>query len=220
MDFVVCTLLYPHHIHHRAALRLSSTCLSLRAAYDMVLEHIGLTKAKANLRRVDPEIERRCVLIPRLPPWLTVAAAAQAHRFAPSRELFVRDGRGNMYQVTAPPRDCVLAMIRTNLCRECFRPTRERARTSRDTPPVVCYVMLCDACGRDPRGYSSLISRQEALQTRLGEWAARRKVVLRVLDGLGVAKGGGNRARLYWRSPFLRSLRAECGPRAASQHAE
>lgn len=204
MEFAIGDMLYPTHIDHRTAIRLSATCKDLSALFGLVLDHLGQTSARATLRNVqglgaegrDPwRVVRHA--------WLTVSQV-RAH----SRSMLVMCEDGALYRAGRPPRARVLRHLKRYLCRECLTRTRSRAfLTNREAG--VRSVLVCPECGRDPHGYSSMMSRAEALDFTADGWRPPRRKIQQVLGRIGVARVAGNRAHLFWRSAFLDAMQVE-----------
>lgn len=116
----------------------------------------------------------------------------------------IRCRHGEIYAAKPQPSARAWNMVRTNVCRECFKPTRAKARLSGGRG----FVLVCRECSKDPTSYSALIDRENAARlTDQNGWRMKKTTVLSILGTLMVVRRGGNRALLYWRHEVIAAFR-------------
>lgn len=173
-------------------LQLTVCCKELRdSVLPYLLQWLSAHICSCTWRRI-PDKPRASVVIIEKP-------SSVLSSFALMKDVVLLDRAGRFYGPKRPTENAVWRQVRTQLCRECLRPTGRKARTKTGN-----IVMVCKACTFDLSSPSSMCSRREVRELVRGN--NRRVAYHALVRSLHVCKIGGNRAILYWRADVEEAL--------------
>lgn len=192
----VFALLFPEYVDYRCILRLSSSSKEAATLLEDALKHIARHYCPVVWKRLREAPSGWSHPLVQHPKMTFVDASAKS----PSGVFWFR---ADHFKAQPPSCEQTRRLLKTSLCRECFQSTRAVA-----TAFSGCSVLVCRECSKRSDSYSSLVDTAGALACAKSPdgFCLKKAAVMRVLATLGVARRGGNRAKLYWKHEVVDAL--------------
>lgn len=176
-------------------LHLTVCCKDLHdTVFPRLLQWLSAHICSCSWRRIPNNPQTSVVIIEK--PSLVLSS------FALMKDVVFLDQKGRYYAPKRPAETAVWRQVRTQLCRECLRPTGRKARTKNGN-----IVMVCKACAFDLASSSSMCSRRDVRDLVQRSGGDKRVPYNALVRSLHVCKIGGNRAILYWRADVEEAVR-------------